>query len=145
MSSTAMEISCPGIHGRDVGRFVKIALKRPRAVDVIFIPGMGAVRESEAYEFWQNIKVWFNNWTTFYTGQDCHHTYKENIPLRLTQTLNCGSCKQSPQTYLPIPSLLQYSILFYSILFYSILFYSILFYSILLYSGMLLSGVGCLV
>ena len=130
-----MDISCSGIHGRDVGRFVKKALNKPRAVDVIFAPGMGAVRENEAYELWQDFNIWFKYWTTFGTGEDCHHTYNENTPLRRTQTLNCGSCKQSPQTYLPIPSLLQYSILFYSTLFYSILFYS----------GMLLSGVGCLV
>ena len=60
MSRFAMDISCSGIHGRDVGRFVKNALNKPRAVDVIFAPGLGAVRENEAYELWQDFSIWFN-------------------------------------------------------------------------------------
>ena len=75
-----MDISCCGIHGRDVGRVVRNALRKPVAVDVIFVPGMGAVRDNEAFEFWTTIKVWFNTWTTFHRGQDCHHTYKEPPP-----------------------------------------------------------------
>ena len=51
MSHTAMDISGSGVYGRDVGRFVRTTLKKPRAVDVILVPGMGAVRENEAYEF----------------------------------------------------------------------------------------------
>ena len=134
MSCTAIDTSGRGIQCKDVGRVLKAGLRKPNAVDVIFVPGMGIPRENEAYEFWNNINMWFREWTTFYTGQDCHHSYTELPPP--TATINANT---KMRIILTIPT----SILTYPFL--VTMFYSLLLYSILFYSRMFLSDVGCFV
>ena len=78
-AAMALDKTYCGVSGTTVAKLIKNALKRPAVVDIIFVPGMGAVRDNEAYEFWSLTRIWFDQWTTFHKGQDCYHRVLENM------------------------------------------------------------------